>query len=434
MRSSAVLIAIVLLLSAATPLIHAQTPGSGQGPGTGGGPGAGGMPRGGERERALAAQETQDWANLSTAARERGLARAEAARLFGGLDVDEAGAVTSPFVGFQLDAGSLRDYAIVTPNGTVPYFANVSVEGFGAAAEPHVSGSVLRLFAEEAFFAAHANPLGLLSYRVRNVALNMTFSLAEGVVATSDDERSLTLSTPEGAHGHIVLTSNAQYEIPEGNDRVVVALGPHARLLFMHHPQQTAFTATLHALRDAAAADRVGALISVVADEEGPVQDRAFLSGVTARATQAREGRAEILVSSENSAPRAVVVNLDPALFPDANVSVTLDGQPVPMATSAAEALNSSQALAHVQATPGGLHAIIAVPSFSERAIVIAAPATTQPTPTVTPSTSPTPHADPTPTSVASPTPQQRDDTPGAAPLAVAGLAALVALLRRRRA
>lgn len=380
------------------------------------------MPRGGERERALAAEEAQDWGGANATARERGLDRAQDGRLFGKLEWSGSVA-TSRFVRFGFAEGDLTDFAVEGANGSTPYFARVDVDGFSGA--PRATGSVLRALGNETFFAAHANPMGLFSYRVRNAVLNMTFTFADGVNATSESPRSFLVSTPGGAHGHVILTEAATFTLATDGRSANVTLGPHARLLFLHHERGASLS--IHALRDAAAADRVGGILTIVGDADGPVQDRVFLSGVTLRAKHAGQGRAEIVASSEAPQPRVVIIHVDPAsigLAEGANVTVTLDGVAVPHGASAGETFNATQPLAHVTRSATAIHVAVAVDHFSDRTIVIAAAEEATPTPTAT-ATSTAATAPPQ----GSPTPAQGTPLPWALALVAV---VLVALLRRR--
>lgn len=421
MRIPALLTLALLLLMLAAPAIDAQGPGvPGSGP-------AG--RRGGERERVAADEEARDWGNLSENARQRGLQRAEAARLFSQMEYED-GRVSSRFVSFNYTNGSLSDFAVRSGDNVTTYF-DLDVRGFETA-QPRVTGANFRAMGNETFFAAHGNPLGLLAYRVRNTPLTMTFDLASGVNVTRDNAQTFMLVGPTGLHGHVVISENASYNVSTNNRSVEVSLGPHARLLFIHHAPQTPFSASLHALRDGAATGRAGGMLGIVGDDEGPVQDRIFLGGVAMRATHAKDGRVDVVVSSENEKGRAVVIHVDAAsvgLGQGANVTVSLDGQAIPVASSAAEAMNSSSALAHVDASNGALSVVVAVPTFSDHTITIsAASVTTQPTPTptVTPSPTVTTHVDP------SPTPRDENGAPGPAIALLVACVALLALARRR--
>lgn len=418
-RSLLLPVLLLLVLALGSPLVESQ----GGGPGSGGGPGAGGgMPRGGERERVLAAEEAQEWGGANATARGRGLERAQDVGLFGKLEWSD-GRATSRFVSFGFAQGDVTDFAVGPADDSTAYFARIDVEGF--VGEPVATGSVLRALGNETFFAAHANPTALFSYRVRNAVLNLTFTFADGVVATSEGPRSFVVAAPGGAHGHVVLTQAASSTLAADGRSANVTLGPHARLLFLHHAQGAALSSSLHALRDAAASDRVGGMLALVGDANGPVQDRVFLSGVTLRADHAADGRAEIVASSEAPQSRVVVLHLDPAsigLAEGADVTVTLDGVEVPLAAGAAEAFDSTQPLAHVTKGATGVQVVVAIDRFSDRTIGIAAAA--EP-PTATPATTSTPAGTSTPTATSA------QGTPLPWALAIVGLA-LAGLVRRR--
>lgn len=328
--------------------------------------------RGGGRERVLADEEAAQWRNLSADERARGLGRAEAARLFGALDWSN-GRATGAFVDFGFRDGSLQDVATGSGANATAYFASIDVVGFEAGLTPQVAGSVLRVLGNETFFSAHNNPTALLSYRARNATLDMTVVLAPGANVTVDGPRALTITTVGGSHGHIVLSGNASHETGDGALRLVV--GPHARMLFVHHANGTLLTSSLHAFRDAATEDRIGGVLGVVANEGRTFEERVFL-GVTMRTTRVVDGRAEVVVSSENPKGRAVVLNLDSSVLgagAGRTVTVQLDGVDVPHVATAAEALAARQAVAHVNASGLGVHLIVQVPSFSDHTLVVEA-------------------------------------------------------------
>lgn len=432
MRKTAILILALLLATAVLSPALAQGQGQSKRQGPDGRANA---------ERAVHEREAAEWNNVSADARARGLARAEAARLFSGFAYT-GGNATGRFVSFGLDNGTLANYTL-RDNATT-FFASVTPSSFGGNGTPRVHGATLRLAGANVTFSAHNNPTGMFAYRAGNASLTLTLALGPNVTAAQDSNRTLTLNTG-GMHGHLVVQGNGTYNATGGT--VTVALEPGAGLLFLGHPSQTPLASNLHAVRDAMANDRVGGILNLVATDGAPLQDRVFL-GVEMRATKAGQGRAEVIVSSDEPAGKAVVLNLDNAtlnLTAGRNVTVTLDGQRVLPATSAAAALNASQASYHANASAGGVQVIVNVPGFSDHTIVVQSDAPTTATPTgptlatptsvvVTPtSASPTPAAGTPPASptATSPAPTPADTPAPGLALVVVALACL-ALLRRR--
>lgn len=409
----------------------------GPGAGNAGGQGRGAAARAADRE----GHETQarEWNNLSETARTRGLERAEEARLFARFTYAD-GTATGRFVTFSLDpvTGVLRDYAVRSGNSTTSFFATVTPSGFVGNGTPAVHGARLSLDGQNATFSAHNNPTGLFQYR--GEGLSVAFEAASGATVTADNNRTATVAI-SGQHGHVIATGNGTLTV---SGTTITVSGAHG-VLFAAHPtgnESGMATANLHAVRDALTQDRVGGMLSVVNADGAAVTDATYM-GVAMRARNVSQGRANVTVSSPEPAGKSVVIFLDETVVngtQGANVTVTLDGRPVPRAANAAAALNAStgQGVFHVTNATQGVQVIVSVPGFSEHDIGITTQATTGVTqPTVTTTATPTPTGTtggtPTPTGSASGGGEGDNGTPGPA-LAFLVLAFLgAALVLRRR-
>lgn len=449
----ATLLVVSLLILASTGFAQPGNPGTAKGHGGGShrvDPAA---------DRQAHESHARDWGNLSENARSRGLARAEEAKLFARLTYAEGNA-TGRFVSFGLDpaTGTLTSYAVrhgggagAAPNATL-LFSRVTPGGFAGNGTPQVHGARLTLAGANGTLAVHNNPTALLNLRGAN--LTVTFDAAPGVTFSSDVNRTV-LVTAGAFHGH-VMTLGEDVDVRVTNASLTVATGAQGGgILFAAHPGDGGLaTANLHAVRDVAASGRVGGLLTVVNADGSAVTDAVHL-GVTMRARNVGQGRANVTVSSDDPESRAVVVLLDSTVVnltaPGADLTVTLDGRAIPRAPRAASVLEGTlQASWHAtNATDGrgGVQVLVHVPGFSEHHIGIAATAagTTPPAPGVTPTPTagtPTPSptgATPTPTA-GTPTPTGGSPTPAApetpgfgAPLALlAGLGAAVLVARRR--
>lgn len=426
----------VLSLLVALVLVGAAAPALAKGPG--------------ERAQAAREMDERDFNNLTAAAREQGLARAESAKLFARWSYG-AGNATGRFVGFTLaeSTGAITGFALRGNNTTTPVFASVTPTPFAGNGSAKATGSVLHLAGGDASLAAHNNPLGLLRYSAGNATLGVSYVLADGANATLNGTQALV--SLGSLHGHVVVQGNGTLELSADNRTLVASVPAGGAVVFMGHPGDApSATSALHDVKDAIASGQLGAITTVVDAGGAPLEERASF-GVTARASSVGKGRANITVSSDDPTGKAVVVNLDGSIIPPGDVgkvNVTVDGVRAARASSLGAVLrgsNATNATVFVNRTDTGVQIVIYLPHFSDREVSITtasatttAPtvATTSPTSVVTPTTSPSSPTTASPTTTATPsatpTAEGGNDTPGFGVLA-ALLGVAIALLAARR-
>lgn len=389
------------------------------------GPGAHAPSKAAARDRDAGA-----WANLSESAKAKGLSRAENAHLFAKLTYAN-GTAAGRFVSFGLDnaTGVVTNYAVLAGNNSTTFFASVTPDAFNATDDVRVTGSILRLYGENATLKVHNNPLGLAQWNTADAGLTLTFALAANVTAANDTANNTLRLTASGIHAHLILP-NGSFAVDNGT--VTATMPANATLLFAAHPANGGLLVRdLHAVRDAAGNGTVGAIVSVAgSDEDEPVDDAVDVGGVSAHATHARNGTATIHVSGDSPRGKAIVIHLDNATLPGTNVTVMLDNQTVHEA-ALGDALRATGAAVNVTRSADGVTVVVAVPHFSDHDIVLASTSTsgtTTPTPTTTTTDGTT-----TPTPTTSGTTTTTSKTPGFGLVALVGAAAVVALLLRRR-
>jgi hypothetical protein len=386
----------------------------------------------------------REWANLSEAARTRGLERAEQAKLFARFTYANGNA-TGRFVSFHLDpaTGALMDYGVRANNSTTTFFTSVMPAGFVGNGTARVHGAQLVLDGGDQTFRAHNNPTGMFAYRGENVSV--TFTLPAGANATAENGNRSAMVTAGNQHGHVILNGNGTLAV-SGTTITATATDGMGGVLFAAHPSDAGIaTANLHAMRDAMAQGRLGGMLSVVNAEGSAVTDATYL-GVAMRARNVSQGRANVTVDSADPSGKAVVIHLDESIVSAAqmaNLTVTLDGRAIPRAANATNALlgasGSPNAAYFVTNASGAVQIIVSVPGFSEHDIGIsttaagAGPVVQTPTGGVTPMGATPAGATPTPTGAAT-TGGDGNDSPGfGLALLTAALVAVAVLLRRRR-
>lgn len=414
-----------------------------------GGPGAG-MGRG-PPDRAADRQghemHEREWGNLSETARARGLERAEQAKLFARFTYQD-GTASGRFVTFGLDpaTGALSDYGVRVNNSTSTFFTSVTPQGFDGNGTPRVHGARLALDGGDQAFSAHNNPTGLFAYRGDNVSV--TFTLPDGANATAEADNRTAMIVVGSLHGHVILNGNGTLTVA-GTTITATSTDATGGVLFAAHPagpDAGVVTANLHAMRDAMARDRLGGILGIVNADGEAVTDATYL-GVAMRARNVSQGRANVTVSSDDPAGKAVVLHLDGSVVsPEqlANLTVELDGRAIPRAANATNALlgaaGTPAAAYFVTNATGAVQVIVSVPGFSEHDIGITTTATTGTGPVVTSPATGTPAGtspatgSPAPTGTATGgTDGEDNDSPGfGLALAVAALGAVAVLLRRR--
>lgn len=423
MRSHRLALFLIALFLVAAPLLA-----SAAGPGRGGG-----MPA----MRASHERDADAFDNLSESAKGHGLDRAENARLFAKLTYAN-GTASGRFVRFGLNntTGVVTDYTVLGGNNTTStFFSSVMPTPFNATQDVRVTGSVLRLYGENATLKVHNNPLGLMQWSADGAPLTLNFTLAPGASVKNDTANDTLRINLNGSavHGHVILAGPGNFT-SWSNESITVSLEANSTLLFAAHPAEGGLlVSSLHALRDAAGNHTVGAVVNLVNADGSPLTDTTDL-GVAAEATEIHNGSAKIHVSGDSPTGRSIVINVDHDSFPDANVTVMLDNQTLPNGTQQA-AFAAQGGVANVTRTADGITIVVSVPHFSDHDIVIAAAGattgTTQTTPTATTTTETTPSG----TTTESPTTSSpTKGTPGfEAALLVAGAAAAAVLLLRRR-
>ncbi|HEX2021517.1 MAG TPA: hypothetical protein VHH36_02310, partial [Candidatus Thermoplasmatota archaeon] len=319
--------------------------------------------------------DEQDFNNLSANARERGLARAEAAKHFARWSYADGNA-SGRFVSFRLDeeTGNLTSFTVVTGNGSTTFFAAVTPDAFEGNGSAKAHGAVLHLDADEGGFSAHNNPTAHFAYTETGAGMNVTFLLAGGANATVNGTQATVVAG--NLHGHVLVTGNATLTLSADNRTLVAALTEGDKAVFLGHPADApGATANLHALKDAIAKGRVGAVTTIVDADGAPLEDRASF-GVLARAKSVGKGHANLTVESDEPRGRAVVVNLDSSIVDpadDGKVNVTLDGRPVPRAANVTQVLDAqgTSASVFVNRTANGVQVVVYVPGFSAHDLAI---------------------------------------------------------------
>lgn len=327
-----------------------------------------GPPRDAQMDRM---RDMEGWANMSAAVREKAMDHAERGRHFAAFAYAN-GTASGRFVAFGLDdaTGAVTNFTLKGRDAQGALFASIAPSPFRLDAPPQVQGATLRAGAGDADFAAHNNPTGLFEYRAGNGSLGVALTPAPGANFTQEGNRSWRVeATP--FHGHLVLTGDANATL--SGSMLQVSLGPGGALHFLGHPYDMGPAGEqLHAIKDAWANGRLGAMMSLVNAEGTPAMERMEV-GVRMSPKDVGHGFANVTLESDDAEGKAVVLDVDGTIAPDpANLELRLDGQVLPRAASADAVLNGTAAGYYAYATDDGAQLLVNVPHFSNHLLALA--------------------------------------------------------------
>ncbi len=327
--------------------------------------------RGPQHERARAQQHAGQWQNMSQDMRQMAQQRAEAARLFSLLSYED-GQADGRFVSFGYDneTGSVSNFTAHDGDIEAQYFTEVTrdpVEGLDA---PLVAGAVLHGFSNTSQLSIHDNPTTQLRIVAHN-ATTVTFQLSENMTR-NEAGPALRFDHDEGPHVHLVVAGgDGNLTVSDDNRTVTADLDGNATVVALTHPtQQTARAAGIHERIQAMEGKRYGGEISMV-NASGTVASERMELGVQLRGLELANQRAAVEVSSNDTDGRVVSISVPQAELgsqaPE-NLTVTMDGQEIPVAGTASEVTEGcpgETASAHLSESQGAVTAIVCVPSFS---------------------------------------------------------------------
>jgi plastocyanin len=385
----------------------------------------GGMMMSHHAPRAVGLAENDTFRHLPPDVAARGLDRANASKLFAKLTYAN-GMASGRFVSFNWSdaTGTIMDYRHNVWNETI--FSNVTIEGWASTGSSGAHGAVFHARGTDQFVSVHNNPTVGLHIQTDETETNVTFDLAptEQINVNSTTSKAIVVTDAAGKyHGHIVLLGNATATNTTGlGGSVRVHLGADDGVLFLAHPGgDTAAAGGLHATIAAAAGGHLGTVLDL-ADENGtPVEDELPLTA-HAHATSVAHGKVVLLVQSDTSDGKTIVVRVPTETLGGGAVNVTVGSET--FAAVNVTGADAKAALATLQAAgkgaivnfaANGTEVTILVPHFSDQTVTIQqAEGTSTPPPSSSPAA-------------------MDKGAPGfEAPLALAALALLTLAVRRR--
>lgn len=324
----------------------------------------------GAQDRARAQQQASQWQEMGEQKRQMAQEKAETARLFSLMGYED-GQADGRFVSFGYDeaTGTVSDFAVREGQIDALYFTEVSQDPVEGLDEPLAAGAVFHAFSNTTLLSIHDNPTTQLRIVAHN-ATNVSFDLSQELTQ-NEAGPGLRFDHSAGPHLHMVLSGGeGNLTVSDDNTTVTAELGPNSTVVVLTHPtQQTARASGLHERVEAMEAQTYGGEIAMV-NASGTIASEQMELGVELRGLELANERAAVEVSSNTSEGKVVTVSVPQdelgGQSPE-NLTVTLDGQEIPVAATASEVTEGcpGQANAHLSESQGAISAIVCVPSFS---------------------------------------------------------------------
>jgi hypothetical protein len=318
-------------------------------------------------------EETPDGAETGKKMREQAMKIAEQCKLFGQFTYD-AGSVSGRFVEFYIDnvTGTISDYTIKRPTGSIEIFETVTIAEFTPEDEPRVEGSVFIFDELNVRIRAHNNPPAVLHYAGINEPNFVTLTLAQDLSATIKTNNTVAISGEE--FDAILVTGNSEIDI--SGSTIEVNLSVSASVLFRAIPKLGAsiWRENQDKICDAIGDGKIGAELSVVARDGTWVEDHIPYQDVQMRTTGAEKGRVEIEVTADLEEGKVVVINVDLESLDIASTTeleVLYDDIELDNVQSIDALLEGTEAAYYVTVSEVGVQVLVSIPSFSTHTITI---------------------------------------------------------------
>lgn len=306
----------------------------------------------------------------------RALGLAAGYRMFGAFEVNRE-VVQGPFVSFRFVAGTAEflDYTAKKAFGDVVVFSRVEVAN-GSAGTLRVEGSQATLSTPQVLVVAHNNPLAVLRAESRAGTNTITYTLGGGMIAVLSAR--VAIIAGNGLTGGLVALGSGSLQVI--GSQVIATLPAGASAVFRANlvsGEGVVGSAEQDALLDALAAGSLGVEDLSVALEGGVAQETIPYVPIDMRITLLEQGAVQVVVDATLPSGRSIALYLQRDLFgPRLGVDllVELDGQSLPRAGSAQEALRGPAAAYDATVSADGALVVAFIPSFSTHTLVIHLP------------------------------------------------------------